>query len=261
MRKLLVALAVTASACAPKMLPAPVVTTPKYPDFVRPAIPQAQASSAAAINTNRGWAFLQSGDLKTAEHELRAALRNDPRFAPAEASLGYLELARRDLKAALERFDTALGQRSDDVAALVGRGQTLLAMERDSDALAAFEAALAVDPEQPDVRRRVDVLKFRGVEQGIARAREAAQAGRLSEAATAYEAAIAGQPESPFLYRELAAIERRQDRPDQALEHYRKAASLDPSDLRSRVQIAEILESRQDLEGAVQAYTDALTVE
>lgn len=243
------------------MVPPPVVTTPKFPDFVRPAVPAELASSAAAINANRGWAFLQNGDLKTAEREFRAALQNNPKFLPAEASLGYLELARKDAKAALPHFDTVLTQQNADLSALVGRGQALLALERDRDALAAFESALAIDPNQPDVRRRVAVLKFRDIEQDIQGAREAARAGRLEEAASAYAAAIVTQPESPFLYRELAAVERRQEKPAEALEHLRKAAELDPSDARSRVQIGEILEAQQDFDGAIKAYSDAAAIE
>src|SRR5204863_5671663 len=105
-----------------------------------------------------------------------------------------------------------------------------LALNRDSDALTALEAVLAVDPSQVEIRRRVDVLKFRVSEQEIAHARQAARSGRLDEAAQAYANAIAGSPESPFLYRELAGVERQQGKDDAALEHLGKAVELDPSD-------------------------------
>jgi tetratricopeptide (TPR) repeat protein len=261
MRKLLLAIALFATACAPKTIPAPVVTTPRFPDFIRPAVPQAMAGGAAAINEDRGWRFLQSGDLKTAEHEFAAALRNDPRFYPAETSLGYLELARKDYKAALTHFDRVAQQQAADVAALVGRGQALIALDRETDALAAFEAALAADAGLTDIRRRVDVLKFRVSEQEIAHARQAARAGRLDEAARAYGHAVASSPDSPFLYRELAAVERQQDRLDEAIEHLRKAAALDPSDARSLALIGEILEGRDDLDGAMKAYGEAAAIE
>jgi len=261
MRKLCLAVSLFAAACSPAMVPAPVVTAPKYPDFIRPGIPPESANTPAAINENRGWAFLQSGDLKTAEHEFTAALKNDPRFVPAVTSLGYLELARKDIKAALGRFDKALEQDPKDIAALFGRGQALLAADRSADALAAFEAALAVDPNQADIRRRVDVLKFRNIEQRIADARQAARTGRLDEAAAAYTDAIGTQPDSPFLYRELAAVERQQNKTDAALDHLRKAAELDPSDSRSLVQIGDILSARGELDGAIASYERASSVE
>ncbi len=261
MRRLLLALSLVASACAPRLTPLPVVTAPKYPEFVPPTVPAELAETAAGINQHRGWVFLQAGDLKTAEHEFTAALRNNPGFAAAVASLGYLDLARKDPKAALTRFDQALASGPGDVGALVGRGQALLALERSDDALAAFEAALAIDPNQPDVRRHVEVLKFRDLEGRIADARAAAGAGRLDAAAAAYERAIASQPDSPFLYRELAAVERRQEKLDEALEHFRKAAALDPSDARSLVQIGDILAARGELDESLATYERAAAIE
>ncbi len=261
MWKFLLAVALLTSACAPKIVPPPVVTAPRFPDFIRPTTPPAAASTAAAINADRGWAFLQNGDLKTAEHEFTAALKNDPGFYPAETSLGYLELARKDAKAALPHFDRTLGAQARDVSALVGRGQSLLTLGREADAVAAFEAALAVDASLTDVRRRVDVLKFRASEEQIARARQAARSGRLDEAVQAYTAAIAGSPDSPFLYRELAAVEKQQNHTDAALEHLRNAVALDPTDARSLIQIGDILEARGEYDKAIQAYSEAAALE
>ena len=261
MRKAVIAALMCASACAPAMVPAPIVTTPKFPEFVAPTVPPDFLTTAAAINENRGWAFLQSGDLRTAEHEFTAALKNDPRFYPAVTSLAYLDLAREDAKAALARFDKSLELKPDEVGALFGRGQALLALDRDRDALAAFEAVLAVNPAQAEARRRVDVLTFRRLEQEIAHAREAAAAGRLDEAAGAYDTAITGQPDSPFLYRELAVVEQRQGHEEQALEHFRRAIALDPSDARSLVHVGEILEKRENLEAAREAYASAAALD
>jgi len=263
MRKLLLASVVVLSACAPKTVPAPAVTAPKFADFMRPAVPAAMATSPAAAFASRGWAFLQAGDLRTAEREFGAALKAMPAFYPAETSLGYLELARKDPKAALPHFDRALelNAQHDDVAAFIGRGQVLLALNREIDALAAFEAALVADPSQTELARRVEVLRFRNVEQGLRRARDAARGGRLDEAALAYIAAIASSPDSAFLYRELAGVERQKGATDDALEHFRKAAALDPGDAKSLGQIGEMLEARGDFDGAAKAYTDALALE
>jgi tetratricopeptide (TPR) repeat protein len=263
MRKLLVATLLLVSACTPKVVPAPVVATPKFPEFQRPVVPAAMAGTLAAQSEDRGWAFLQSGDLKTAEREFTAALKATPGFYPAETSLGYVELARRDFKAALPHFDRALdlNPQHNDVPTLVGRAESLLALGREADALTAFEAAAAADPSQTDLVRRVEVLKFRGAEQRLARAREAARAGRLDEALQAYATAVAASPDSAFLYRELAAVERQKGNLEAALADYRKAVELDSSDAKSLVQIAEILEGAGDFTAAEKAYADALAVE
>jgi tetratricopeptide (TPR) repeat protein len=263
MRKLLLAAVVFVSACAPKTAPAPAVTAPKFPEFMRPVVPAAMADGPAAASAARGWTFLQAGDLRTAEREFAAALKTLPAFYPAETSLGYLELARKDARAALPHFDRALelNAQHDDVAAFLGRATALLALNREADALVALEGALAADPSQTELARRVEVLRFRNAEQRLARARDAARSGRLDEAAQAYTAAIAGSPDSAFLYRELAGVEKQKGDVDAALEHFRKAAALDPGDAKTLAQIGEILEAGGDFEEAAKAYEAAAAIE
>lgn len=249
------------SACAPKISPLPTVTAPKYPDFIQPAIPASYSASPVATSQSRGWTFLQAGDLKNAEREFSVALAAVPAFYPAEDGLGYVALANKDAKDAVAHFDRAIGEQATDVSALVGRGQALMALNRTADALTAFRGALAVDPSLTDIRQRVEVLSFRSVEQSVADARQAARAGKTDEAIQAYNAAIASSPDSPFLYRELAAVERQKGNASAALEHYRKAASLDPTDAHTLEQIGELLEEAGDFEGASKAYGDSLAIE
>jgi tetratricopeptide (TPR) repeat protein len=261
MRRAILLAVVLASGCAPKTVPLPTVTTPKFPEFVAPAIPPSEAASPVAAAEARAWQFLQAGDVKTAERELSAALKASPVFFPAETALGYVELARKDAKAALPHFDSALQQQPAYPSALVGKGQALVALGRQAEAIAAFDAATEADPSLTDIKRRVEVLKFRGVEQNLAAARQAARAGRGDEAIRSYQAALASSPDSPFLYRELAAVERQRGEAEAALDHFRRAVALDPTDAKSLQQIGEIFESRGDLESAAKAYGDALAIE
>jgi tetratricopeptide (TPR) repeat protein len=243
----LVALAIVATfaACArpPKPLPTPGASFPEFPqfpEFVVPAVPPGLSDSPAAGNQVRGWGFLQAGDFKSAERELGAALKADPAFYPAEAAFGWVELARKDAKSALPHFDRALEREHRDVSALVGRGQALFALNRESEALTAFEAAVAEDPSLTDLGRRVEVLRFRHQQEDLTRAREAARTGRSDEAVSLYNRAIASSPDSAFLYRELANVEHQQGADDRALEHFRKAIALDPPDARSLAQVGAI---------------------
>jgi tetratricopeptide (TPR) repeat protein len=248
-----------ATSCAPKTAP-PVVTTPRHADFV---FPQAGAGTPAALaaRLENGWRYLQVDDLRNAEREFAMALKTRPGFYPAEAALGYLALARASPRDAVTRFDRVLQAEAGYVPALVGRGQALLALDRPSDALASFELALARDPTLVGLRGRVDVLKFRALQERIATARAAAEAGRPDEARDAYEQAIAASPESPFLYRDLAGVEQKAGRVASALAHYRKAVELDGSDVRSLSAIGAILEAQGDLAGALDAYERARAVD
>ena len=249
------------AACAPRTVTLPVVTTPRFPNFIRPAVPPSMASSQPAVGSDRSWTFLQAGDLDNAEREVDAVLTETPGFYPASATAGYVALARRRGDRALTHFDRALRDAPAYISALVGRGEALVLLERDREAVAAFELALAVEPSLDGLRRRVDVMRFREFERDIASAREAAGRGRTDAAIAAYQSAIARSPESAFLYRELAAIERKSGAFTEAYAHFREAVRLDPSDTGSMLAIAEILESAGALTEAISAYDAVLLLE
>jgi tetratricopeptide (TPR) repeat protein len=251
---------VTSAACATTVVQAPIVTAPRFPQFIAPDVPAELASTLAAWSHDRGWRFLQVGDFRNADQEFGLALRT-PDFYPAMAGRGYVELARDEPRAALNHFDQALAVRSDYLSALVGRGEALLALKRDGDAIASFERALTVNSGLNDIRRRVEVLKFQSLERDLAAARQAAQAGRNEEAVQLYRAAIVASPDSPFLYRELGLVEVRRGNTDAALEHFRHAVALEPADAASLGQIAVIVEARDDLTEAMRLYDESLAIE
>jgi tetratricopeptide (TPR) repeat protein len=260
----LLALALLAGACASttSSVPLPNVSATAFPEFVQPAIPASFGRYPAAVSgVNRGWRFLEGGDLSNAEREFRGAVRSSTDFYPAEAALGYLDLARKDPKSALSHFERALASDPRYVSALVGGGQAFLALGREKDALFAFQSAVAVDPSLSDVRRRVEVLQFRGLEQDLSAARQAAKAGKLDDAARRYASAIASSPDSAFLYRELAGVEAQRGATDAALASLRKALAIDPSDAGSIVQVGDLLEAQGDFDGAERSYTEALALE
>lgn len=258
-----VALAMLATAaCAPSkppVLPAP--GTPKYPDFIYPVPPARLASPAAAVRHHTAWQALQAGDLRGAERDFTATLKQEPGFFPAEAGLGYVALARKDNKAAASHFNRALAGDPKYAPALAGRGEALLTLGDRDLALASFEAAIAADPQLTPLRSRIEVLRFRGLQDDVDAARKAAEAGKLADAHALYERTIAASPESPFLYRELANVERREGHLSAALEHAQKAATLNPGEPRNLVTIGEIHEAQGEFVKAADAYAAAAALE
>ena len=210
------------AACATRV-PPPMPTTLAYPEFPYPQVPASLATSPGASRIDVGWRYLQVNDLKNADLEFGVALELGPRLYPARTGQGLVALAMRDYSRALTAFDAVLEAEASYVPALVGRGQTLLATERTDQALAAFEKALSLDPSLTDLSRRVEVLRFRNVQDVIDAAQAAARQGRLDEARIAYERALATSPDSAFLHRELGQVERRAGNADRALEHLRRA--------------------------------------
>jgi len=245
---------------APVAPPAAVVV-PRFPEFVFPGVPERLAAPEVGATHELAWQWLQAGDLKAAERNFTAALRLAPGFYPSEAGLGYLALARKDNKEAASHFDRALAANAAYAPALAGRGEALLTLGQREQALASFEAAIAADPKLATLRSRIEVLRFRGLQDDVDAARKAADAGRLPEAREMYERTIAASPDSPFLYRELANVEKREGNLAKALEHVQKAAALNPVEPRNMVTMAEIYEAQGDFPKAIDAYTAASALE
>ena len=225
---------------------------------MQPAVPAALAGIAGGRHSRSApGSSCRPATSETPSAKFGSRSAAAPEFYPAETALGYVELARKDADGGAAALRSGAAARTaDDVPALVGRGQALLALNREADALVAFEAALAVDPSLADVRRRVEVLRFRGARAGSGRrapggARRATSTRRRGPIANA----IASSPDSAFLYRELAVVERRQGNADAALGHFRKALALDPTDASSLVQVGELLDARGDLEAAARSRT------
>jgi tetratricopeptide (TPR) repeat protein len=254
--------ALLAAACASRSVPIPPAPVAiAHGEFVYPAVPPALKGTPAADLIDVGWRYLQADNAPAAERAFSFALRRNPKLYPARAGQGYVALSRRDLKGALSAFDDVLTTAPGYAPALVGRGETLLALGRQDDALIALEGALAADATLVDVRRRVDVLRFRNLQEVIDAARDAARSGREADARAAYARALAGSPESPFLHREVGLLDRKTGHPDQALEAFKRAAALDPADTVALMQIGELLDERGDYAGAETAYRQAADIE
>jgi len=256
------ALLAAVSACAPKApaLPDPATAT-KYPDFMFPTVPERLGTPAALERHKAGWLWLQAGDLRQATRNFQASLKLTPGFYPAEAGLGYVELADKDHDNAVEHFDRAVTMNPEYVPALVGRGEALLGRGDREDALKSFEAAVALDASLAPLRSRIEVLRFRGLQDDVAAARKAAEAGRVDEARQAYQRALIASPQSPFLLRELAAVERRAGDLDAALKYAQQAVAAEPTEVRGLTLLAELYEGQGDLTRAVETYEAAVASE
>jgi tetratricopeptide (TPR) repeat protein len=254
---------ILAAACGPAKLelPSPTAPSSKYPDYMFPAVDGDVGTPAAQERHKAGWLWLQAGDLKAAERNFDAALKLSNSFYPSEAGLGYVGLAKKDLDEAATHFDRAIVVNPTYVPALVGRGEALLGLGKREMALKSLEAAVVADPSLAALKGRIEVLRVRGLQDDVAAARKATEAGRFDEARGLYNQALAASPDSPFLYRESADLARRQGNFELALQQAQKASELDPTDARAQVLTGDIYEAQNDPARAVAAYEAALALE
>lgn len=253
------ALAALVSACAAKTT-RPAAVGPAFPQFEFPAVSEPLATSASSriVDSHRqAWDLLQAGNAKGAARGFSAIVRKTPEFYPATAGLAYAALAQEDYDDALADFDKALVQAPDYVPALIGRADALIATNAIADAVVTLDKVLTLDPSRTELRTRADSLRFRGIEDLVADARKAQQAGNFDRARTAYEKALLATPDSAFLHRELAGVERQAGRLDQAATQAQLAAKLDDRDAATHVLLGEIEETRGNLKVALSEYQRA----
>jgi tetratricopeptide (TPR) repeat protein len=256
------ALVAVAVACAPKSAPAPVVTTPKFPTYPRPDIPAAlRVSRDVADRHDVAWRRLQSGDLRGANRDFAALFKQQPTLYPAETGLGFVELAERDFKDAVTRFSSVLAREGKYIPALVGLAEAHIGLNNDGQAVVALERVLAIDPKREAARSRLELLRFRMVQELIDEGRRARQANRLDAAEQAFEQALSVSPASTLILRELAHVELQAGRAEDAESHVRQAVKLDAGDAEGHAALGNVLEARGRFREAAASYRRAVSLD
>jgi tetratricopeptide (TPR) repeat protein len=262
-RTLVVMLALTAAACTPKSAaPPPVNVAPKYPAFPTPDVPAAlKATPDVRDRQALAWRRLQAGDLRGAQRDFSALLKQQPAFYPAETGLGYVALADRQHKAAVARFTAAVGRNDRYLPAWLGLSEAEIGAGNDAGAITALERIVALDPKRESARTRLELLRFRQLQTLLESARRARQAGRLPEAESTLERALAMSPSSNLVLKELAVVETARGELDEAETHARKAVQTDPADAESHAALGAVLKARDRYREAAAAYSKAASID
>lgn len=121
-----------------------------------------------------------------------------------------------DVEAAIPQLEAHVRTYPKDSLAWTILGHAYEDLDRDEDALAAYEAALALDP------RSFQAITGKGI---LHRKR-----GEYEKAMAAYREAVAIDPSYAQAYSSMAVIALKQERDAEALEHAQKAYDLDPED-------------------------------
>jgi len=175
---------------------------------------QRYPKSFEAVET-LGLIWAEGGDVSSALPLLEKACRLRPRSALAAGNVGaaYLKLSRNQEAVRALRRSVTLDSRN--FQSLSGLGQALLLSGDAREAAAAFANAAAIDNSDPDLRYNWALALF--------------DAGNTRDADHVL-AAVRGKDSLPQVQSLLGDIAERQGQYKAAAEHFRAAATLDPSE-------------------------------
>ncbi|MBP8129568.1 MAG: tetratricopeptide repeat protein [Candidatus Hydrogenedentes bacterium] len=201
----------------------------------------------------RADSYLRDGRVEqaAAESEAMLALPGDPmpympfRLGHAFARADRHLLAYRLLKTAL---DTDPGNQHpryrQDLQYHVAR--QLYALDRNTEALAAYEEALRLNPDDPRAHNDIALILWK--------------AGRVDEALTHFEAALRAHPGFALAHSNLADLLGSVGRLDEAIEHFRQAAAHAPKNGEYAFGLARVLAAAGRIEDAITQYQTAITL-
>jgi putative PEP-CTERM system TPR-repeat lipoprotein len=206
--------------------------------------------------------YQQKGDVKAALIQLKNAVEKSPENGEARIALGNLELAMGDVPSAEKEFRKArsLGIPAERVLPMMGkamaqqgkfkdilqevtpdiaaksaplmslRGEALLITGQPGDAKAAFEQALAINPNSGDALLGLARLAV------LAKDRDATER-YINEA-------VAKDPKNPEVFMAQGTLLRMQNKPDEALAAFNRTLALDPAHRTAHIEKAYIEISR-----------------
>jgi tetratricopeptide (TPR) repeat protein len=202
-RAIALLLALGAGGCAKPAVHAPLPPTEGY---VFPGAKPGEVDAEGVRTIEESWRALRDGNLKRAEKGFRSVLATHPGLPAAETGLGYVALQSGRVPEADRHFAAALASSADYAPALVGQGFAAQRRDDPEAALIAFRRALAVDPREPAVKRRIAELRLQVTERRVASAHAALERGETASAIEIYSQALEEAPEVAGLRLELADL-------------------------------------------------------
>jgi predicted O-linked N-acetylglucosamine transferase (SPINDLY family) len=172
-----------------------------------------------------------AGRLNEAEALYRQALAQDPENIDALHFLGVVALQRGAHSQAVELIAKALSRNAANAPAHNNLGLALAALDRKAEAVSAYLAALALQPDYADAlaNLRSAVEKFHHRDALWVLGETHSRRNELDEAAACMERILANDPADANAHNLLANIRRNQARHREAIEHYELAIRHDPN--------------------------------
>jgi len=225
-------------------------------------------------NLQRGLLLFQQGRHEQAEQELRQALASEPHEPYAHALLALCLAQRKQWNEATTEAQQAIHLAPDFAFAHYTLASVLHDRNRFDEALVAIREALRLEPEQADFcallsQIHLDLRQWpaalEAAERGLQfepdhvactnlRAIALIRLGRKAEATATIDAALAREPDNSVTHANQGWAYLEQGNTQKALEHFREALRLDPTNEWARQGIIEALKARNAIYALLLRY-------
>jgi tetratricopeptide (TPR) repeat protein len=172
----------------------------------------------------------------------QAALSRDPKSLDALRLLGQAQIASADTAEGVQHLERALSIKPNDTESLVPLVDVLVAQGDTAEADKVVSAAEAKDP-----RGRLWEIK-------ACRARVLALQGNIPEAVRILEEATAKNPKNPLYPKLVARLYRDKGILELAIDRFRQAIGLSPSDAQLRFELAQVLLRNRQFNEAIAEF-------
>ena len=187
----------------------------------------------------------------------RRILSRDPRNVAALRSIARLHVEERRWRECLEAVDDALRLRPNESVALELKGDALTNLGRRPEALAAYEAAAAVDPANETLRQKIEEVRV-DVPSLLSRALIGSASGNYAQALSLFDDILEVDESNVNALIGKAVAYRRSGKPMEAVNCLDLALGVQPNNASAILNRGNILLEEGDLEGALDAF-DRLT--
>jgi protein O-mannosyl-transferase len=175
-----------------------------------------QATPDAMLFYDLGWAWREKGAMKKALADYQEAIRHQPDYQEAYASVGQVLSILGRPKEAVPAYNRALALSEDDSDTRVDLAVTLAQLGDKQSSEWEFRKALAFTPKNISALNDLGSLLI--------------LEGRSDEGIHEFQQAIKDNPSDKTAYFNLAALFQQQGNKEKALEFYQKVLQLSPND-------------------------------
>lgn len=187
----------------------------------------------------------------------RRILATDPKNVEALRAVARLLAEERRWRECLEAVDNLLRVRPNEPAALEMKGDALTNLGRRPEALAAYEAATALDPSSGNIRQKIEEVRV-DVPSLLSRALIGSASGNYTQALNLFDDILEVEPSNVNALIGKAVAYRRSGKPQEAVNCLDLVLGVQPGNASALLNRGNILLEEGDLEGALEAF-DRLT--